>query len=115
MMLHIYSDAFYISEQEAQSRARRYFFLGPNSKTTIQEMPPQNGPVHVEFSIMRNVMESATESELGGLFENFQKEISTRTSIADMGHLQPPTSVTMDNTAANIIFNRTAKQKILDK
>ena len=29
-----------------------------------------------------------------------------------MRHSQPPTPVAMDNTAANIIVNRTAKQKI---
>ena len=73
MILHIYSDASYISEPEARSRARGYFFLGPNYKTPIQEMPPENRPVHVECSIMRNVMASATEAELGGLFENCQK------------------------------------------
>ena len=35
-------------------------------------MTKENGPIHVEFSIMRNVMASDTESELLGLFENFQ-------------------------------------------
>ena len=30
MIIHIYSDAFYISEPEAWSRAGGYFFLGPN-------------------------------------------------------------------------------------
>ena len=33
-------------------------------------MPPENGPMHVECSIMRNVMASFMESELGDLFEN---------------------------------------------
>ena len=49
-------------------------------------MPLKNGPVHVECSIMRNIMASATKAELEGLFENFQKETSTRTALADMGH-----------------------------
>ena len=31
--------------------------LEPNSKTLIQEMPLENGPVHLECSIMINVME----------------------------------------------------------
>ena len=56
-------------------------------------------------------MESATESELGGLFENFQKATSMRTALAEMGHLQSPTLVSTDNIMANIIFNGTAKQK----
>ena len=62
IILHIYSDASYISEPEARSRAGRYFVLGPKSNTPIQEMPPDNRPVHVECSIMRNVMASATEA-----------------------------------------------------
>ena len=35
-----------------------------------------------------------------------------RTDLADMGHQQTPTLVTTDNTAANIIVNGTAKQKL---
>ena len=50
-------------------------------------------------------------SELGGLFENCQKETSTRTALADMGHLQPPTPVATNNKAANRIVNGMAKQK----
>ena len=75
-------------------------------------MTPDNGPVHVECNIMRNVMASAMEEELGGLFENFQKSTSTRTALADMGHHQPPTLVATDNTADNSIVNGTAKKKI---
>ena len=75
-------------------------------------MPLENGPVHVECSIMRNVMTLDTEEELEGFFENFQKETSTRTALAEMGHQQPPTTEATDNTAANSIVNGTAKYKI---
>ena len=34
-----------------------------------------------------------------------------RKSLADMGHPQPPTLVTTDNTEANSTVNRTAKPK----
>ena len=54
-------------------------------------MPPENGPVHAECSIMRNIMASATEAELGGMFENYQKAPSIRKTLADMGHQQPYT------------------------
>ena len=74
-------------------------------------MPPENGPVHVECSIMRNVMESATESELGGLFEKCQKATSVKKTLADMSHQQPPTLVATYNTAANSMVNVTSKQK----
>ena len=68
MILHIYSDTSYISEPEARSRSGGYFYLGPKSNTPIQDTPPENGTVNVECSIMRTVMASATEAELGGLF-----------------------------------------------
>ena len=74
-------------------------------------MPLENGPVHVECSTMRNFMASSTEAELGGLFENFQKENSMRTALAEIGHQQTPTPVTNDNTSANSIVKGTAKQK----
>ena len=72
-------------------------------------MPPLNGPVHVECSIMRNVMASAMKVELGGLFEKYQKATYMRTALADMCHQQPPTPVATDNTAAKSIVNGTAK------
>ena len=91
---------------------QRIFFLGPDYKTPIEEISSGNGPVRVECSIMINVMASATEAELGGLFEKCHKATSMKTSLVDMGHIQPPTPVATDNTAANSIFKRTAKQKI---
>ena len=78
-------------------------------------MYPENGPVHVEFSTMRNVMESTTKEELGGLFENCQKFTSVQTALAEMGHSQPPTPVEMDNTAANSIVNGTSKKEDPDQ
>ena len=65
-------------------------FLGPKLNTPIQAMPSENGPVHVEFRITRNVIESDTGAELGEFFETFQKVKSTRTAIEKMSHQQPP-------------------------
>ena len=83
MILHIYSYASYISEPEAHIRLGRYFFVSPKSSnnTLVRATPLENGPVHVEYSIMRNVMTSATETELGEFLENFQKETSMRTDL----------------------------------
>ena len=56
-------------------------------------MQLENRTVHVEFSMMINVMASATEAELGGLFENCQKVKSIWTTLSEMGHPKPPTPV----------------------
>ena len=57
-------------------------------------------------------MASATEAELRGVFEIYQKSTSMRTALAEMGHLQPPTPVATDSAVANSIVNGTAEQKI---
>ena len=75
-------------------------------------MPLKNGPVHVECSIMINVMASTTEAELGGAFENCQKATSMRTDLAEMAHQKLPALVATYNTAAKIKANGTKKQKI---
>ena len=36
-------------------------------------MPPENSLENVKYSMMRNVMASATEDKLGGLSEKWQK------------------------------------------
>ena len=61
---------------------------------------------------MRNFLESATEAELGRLCEFFQKATSMRMSLADTGHLQPPTPVATETTVAKSIVNGTVKRKI---
>ena len=61
--------------------------------------------MHKECRIMMNVMASYKKAELGGLFENVQKEISTRTSLTEMVHQQLPTLLATDNTASNRIVN----------
>ena len=57
IIIHIHLIVSYISEPEARSRAGGYFFLGPKSNTLIQEMYPENGPVHLECIIVINFME----------------------------------------------------------
>ena len=77
-------------------------------------MPPENVPVHVECSIIINVIASSMVAELRGLFENFHKSTAIITAIAEMGHQNPPTPVATDNTDKNRIANGTAKQKYID-
>jgi len=67
MILHIHSDASYLSETKARSYAGHYFYL---SNTTMN--PPPNGAIHVHSSLMKTVLASATEAEVGALFYNAQ-------------------------------------------
>ena len=50
MILHVHSDASYLSETEARSRAGGFFFLSDHPDKNPN--PPLNGAVHVVSSIM---------------------------------------------------------------
>ena len=113
MILHIHSDASYLSETEARSRAGGFFFLSDKSNPDDKNAPPPklNGAIHIVSTIMGNVMSSATEAEVGALFHNAQDACTLRTALEFLGHPQPPTPIQTDNSCAEGIINDTVKQK----
>ncbi|KAI2490331.1 hypothetical protein MHU86_24250 [Fragilaria crotonensis] len=117
MILHVHSDASYLSEKKARSRAGGIFFLSsplpdPScAPTPDSSPPPSNGAIHVHSSIMTSVLSSATEAELGALFHNGKEAAMLRTTLADMGHPQPATPIQTDNACASGICNDTVKQR----
>jgi hypothetical protein len=71
MVLYGHSDASYLSELDAKSRASGHFFL--SSKPTDPSQPPTgqpelNGAIHTTCTMLRNVMASAVEAKVAGLF-----------------------------------------------
>jgi hypothetical protein len=117
MALHVHSDASYQSESLSRSRAGGYFFLSssaPTHTTTINPNappPPHNGPVHVPCTILKVVVSSAAEAELGALFHNGKEAAWLRTTLDDMGHPQTATPMQTDNSCAAGIANGTVKQR----
>ena len=115
MILHVHSDASYLSVHGARSRVGGYFFLSqtppPNGYPPNASQAPLNGPVHVNSIIMTNVMSSAAEAELGALFHNCKDAEMLRSVLIAMGHPQPATPVQTDNACASGIANDTVKQK----
>jgi len=105
MILNIHSDASYLSESKARSRAGGFFYLSNNS-----DSPPINGAIHVHNSIMRSILASATEAEVGALFYNAQDGKMLRTTLNDLGHPQPATPLQTDNEVAEGIVNDCVKQ-----
>ena len=109
MKLRIHSDASYLSEPKARSRAGGYFYLGNNTEKP-NTLP--NGAVHVVASIIKHVMASAAEAELGALFINAKEGTILRTTLTEMGHPQTePTPIQTDNSTANKIANDACKQQ----
>ena len=73
--------------------------------------PTFNGAIFVLSHIIKNVLASATEAELGALFYNAGEATPIRTTLIKLGHAQPPTPITNNNVCAAGIPNTTVKQK----
>jgi hypothetical protein len=58
------------------------------------------------------VVASTAESEVGACFQNAQSGAPLRVTLAELGHIQPPTPLRTDNSTAFGILNETIKQKI---
>ena len=71
MVLHVDSDAAYITMLEAISFYAGHFYLRyfPSPKP-IKPNPNRNGPIHTECKTIRNTLSSAPEAETSGTFNN---------------------------------------------
>jgi hypothetical protein len=113
MVLHVHSNASFLSKPNTHSRAGGLFFLStlPSANASADFPLPLNGAIHITSSIMRNVLASATEAEVGALFNNCQDACMLHTTLDKMGHPQPATPVQTDNGCAKGIVNDFVKQK----
>ena len=76
MILHVESDASYLSISKARSRVGVYqYLISPSNNPNLPptETSPMNGPLRAVCNILRNVMASAANAEVGGLFVNGQE------------------------------------------
>ena len=102
MVLHVDSDAAYLVLPKARSRIAGYYQLTdyPTKDNSI------NGPILIECKTIRNVVASAAEAEMGGLYHNAQTSIPIRYILQALQHPQPPTPIKTDNaTAHGFIYN----------
>jgi hypothetical protein len=108
MILYIHSDASYLSEREAKSRAGGFFYMG-NSVDTANKLT--NGEILIISTVLKHVMSLAAEAEIGAVFINAKEGAVLCTTLKELGHHQPPTPMKMDNTTATGYSNGTTKQK----
>jgi hypothetical protein len=106
MVLMVHSDASYLSESKARSRAGGFFYMGNNQKDA-----PHNGAILATTTIMKSVLSSAAEAEIGALFENCKKATILRTTLEEMGWPQAATPMQTDNSTACEIANDPIKQQ----
>ena len=96
MILAVHSDASYLSEAKARSRAGGHFYM-----TNKNDEEFNNGAVLTVSTIIKHVMASASEAELAAMFYNSREALPLRVTLEEMGHPQLATPITVDNSTAH--------------
>ena len=108
MVLSSHSDASYLSESKSRSQAGGNFFMSNDSP-----IPANNGAVVTISQIIKSLITSAAEAELGALFINCREAILARHALKAMGYEQPPTPMQNDNTTAHgVVTNNIAIKRL---
>ena len=107
MVLAGHSDASYLSETNARSHAGGHFIMSNNDP-----IPANNGAIHTTSQIIKAVMSSAAEAEIGALYINCREAIPSRHTLKFLGHKQPPTPTQTNNTAALGVVNNNVMKKL---
>jgi hypothetical protein len=63
------------------------------------------------IKVLKHVMSSAADAEIGAVFVNAKEGAVLRTILEELGHKRPPTPMETDNTTATGYSNGTIKQK----
>jgi hypothetical protein len=106
MKLAIHSDASYLLEPKARSRAGGHMFMAGN-----EDIPINNGAVLNILQIIKAVMSSAAEAKLGALFIKAKMAVSMRQTLEELGHPQTRAPIQTDNSTAHALLTN----KILPK
>jgi hypothetical protein len=107
MILRITAMPLNFQFQAPEATSEVCFFLGnkPPEQDTL------NRSILNVASVIKNVVASTTESEVGAYFHNTQSGTPLRVTLTELGHRQPPTSLRTDNSTALGILNENIKQK----
>ena len=114
MILHIETDASYLSLPNARSKTSSYFYLSdklqhPNKAPT--KLPTANGPILATSKGIKNIVGSAAEAEIVGVFEGCQEGLPIRKTLQELKHEQPPTPLKTDNKTAQGIITSNMKPR----
>jgi hypothetical protein len=106
MKLAIHSNASYLSEPKARSRAGGHMFMAGT-----EEIPINNEAVLNITQIIKAVISLAAEAKLSVLFINAKMAVSIRRTLKEMGHSQSRTPIQTYNLTAHALLTN----KILPK
>jgi hypothetical protein len=109
MQLAMHSDASYLSETKARSRAGGIHFLTDRNK--LNNPRAINGAIDCISTIIPSVVSSAFEAEYAAMYLNATTAEGIRNILADLGYPQSATPIISDNQCAVGVANRTVKQR----
>jgi hypothetical protein len=107
MVLAGHSNASYLLETNACSRAGGHFFMSND-----EAIPSNNGAILTISQIIKAIMSSAAEAEIAALYINCKEAILARHTLEYLGHKQPPTPMQTDNTIALGVVNNNVMKKL---
>ena len=107
MVLAGHIDAFYLSETNPRSRACGHFFMSNDDPISAN-----NGAIHTTSQIIKAVMSSVAEAEIGALYINCREAIPSQHTLKFLGHKQPPTPTQTNNTTALGVVNNNVMKKL---
>jgi hypothetical protein len=106
MILNVHSAMGYLNKKNGRSRAGGHYFLSNNN-----DPPPNNGAILTNATIIKAVMSSAAEAELGALYLNAKEAIHLHQILHEMGHPQPRTPIQTDNMMAERVIKKINQPK----
>ena len=106
MVLVIHSNTGYFNEPNTRSRAGGFFFLFNHAAH-----PPINGAILNIAQIIKQIILSAIEAELGALYITAREAVNIHNILKQMGHKQPATSIQTDNLTAEGVINSKMQPK----
>ena len=76
-------------------------------------IPSNNGDVITIYQIIKAIMSSSAEDELGALFINCREAIPARQELEIMGHRHPTTPIHTDNTTElGVVINNITNKRL---
>ncbi len=100
MILCAHANAGFNNKSKGCSQAGAHIFISKNNP-----FPKHNGPIHSISQVMKFVMSSAAEAELGALYTTAKEMVPLQQTHIEMGWPQPCTPIQTDKSTAVGITN----------
>ena len=93
MILHVSSNESYLCKEHARSRSGGHFFLSDrlfDNGNKPSSLPTSNVAIHTLCQLIKTVISSAEEAEIGATFLNAKDDLPTRTTSRISDTPNPP-------------------------